>query len=57
LAKFDTQNQIAVETQGITNYRAYCYANLNQAYMRFLTVWRAYANPRTQNTLQRLFGF
>ena len=48
------QAQSSSERQGISSYRAYCYANMNQAYMSFLTSWRAYANPRIQHALQCL---
>lgn len=45
------------ERQGINNYHAFCYANMNQAYIRFLASWRAYVNPRIQHALQCLLNF
>ncbi|MHB1357396.1 MAG: CYTH and CHAD domain-containing protein [Anaerolineae bacterium] len=51
-----TLEQSAAERQGISNYRAYCYTCMNQSYIRFLSSWRGYANPRIQHTLQCLMN-
>lgn len=56
LARDLGQAQSPSERQGINTYRAYCYANMNQAYIRFLASWHAYANPHIQHALQSLLN-